>query len=878
MLRAEPFDGYSDALARNGIWVTALFALAGSGLGIHAILHHAALGAEAALIVSGFLFSTSVILVLSFARSVPVQSLATACTVYYMLYLCAGMTAAAFSSGNRLTVFIYLAWFPPLLVLTKMINSVAIGRILGSIVLLAPFIVLAPLFPYLIAVLPAPILMLLPIMCLSYLSFGLMLNTITGFREAYFIEREHAAALRIESEVLESISDCFISLNSEFKLIYLNDAACSEFAVSRHHALNCTLPVAVPGFFSLAVLAELEAASQGSGSNTFELHREDRDEWYEMRCFPRLDGMSIYFRNITESVTARASLEVAHDRLIEQANLLDMAQDAIFLQDMDSRVLYWNKGAQRLFGWTSDEVMGMRVGDIFQQDIVGVKHAFSSVIKLGKWRGELSKRHRDGRLLIIDSRCTLLRNDDGSPRAILAINTDITERKAGEARLNQLAFFDVLTGLPNRVRLCERLDAALKELSTEKQIGALLHIDLDDFRALNDTSGHDTGDRFLHSIAQRLTVAVRSEDIVARVGGDEFIVLLERLTASRETARDAVREIADRVLDACRQPFSLGASDYYGTASIGVILFQDGHDSADELLKRSDLALHRAKQQGKNSICFFDPAMETRLAARAALLSDLRRAVLEREFELHYQPQMDRNGLVIGAEALLRWSHPTRGMVPPSEFIPLAEEAALIIDLGSWVLQTACAELADWHRHPELEKLSLAVNVSMRQFLDPHFVALVENVLRETGADPNRLKLEITESFVMEKSIDTIAKMTKLRTSGVVFSMDDFGTGYSSLSQLKRLPLDQLKIDQSFVRDVLSNVTDASIVRTIIGLSRTLNLSVIAEGVETQGQQDFLEKEGCYAYQGYLYSPALPAPLFRDFVEQSLQRNRENAA
>jgi diguanylate cyclase (GGDEF)-like protein/PAS domain S-box-containing protein len=878
MLEADSLDGYSKALARNGIRVTALFALAGSGLGIYSILLHTVIGIEAALIVSGFLFSISILLALSFFRSVPIQSLATASTVYYLLYLCAGISVAATSSGSGLSVFIYLAWFPPLLVLTKMINSVAIGRVLGRIILLAPFVVLAPLFPHLIAILPVAILMLLPIMCLSYLSFGLMLNTVTGFREAYFIERERAAALRIESEVLESISDCFISLNSELKLIYLNDAACSEFDVPRHQALNRTLPMAVPGFFGSAVLAEFEAASQRTAPDTFELHREDRDEWYEMRCFPRPDGLSIYFRNITESVSARTSLESAHNRLSEQANLLDMAQDAIFLQDMDSHVLYWNKGAQRLFGWTSDEVMGLRVGDIFDHDIAGVKEAFSSVIKLGEWTGEISKRHKDGRLLMVESRCTLLRNDDGTPRAILAINTDISDRKAGEARVNQLAFFDVLTGLPNRVRLRDRLEVALAVVSPEKQVGALLHVNLDDFKTLNNTSGHDTGDHFLHSIAQRLTTAVRSEDIVARVGGDEFIVLLEALGTSCEAAGDAVRLIVDRVLDVCRQPFSLGASDYYGSACIGIILFQDSRDSADELLKRADLAMHRAKEQGRDSICFFDPAMETRLATRAALQSDLKRALLQQEFEIHYQPQLDRYGLVIGAEALLRWPHPTRGMVPPNEFIPLAEESALIIDLGYWVLQAACAELAEWHQRPDLETLNLAVNVSMHQFLDPHFVDLVEKVLRETGANPNRLKLEITESFVMKKAADTTAKMTQLRAHGVSFSMDDFGTGYSSLSQLKRLPLDQLKIDQSFIRDVLNDVTDASIVRTIIALSRTLNLSVIAEGVETQGQRDFLEKEGCYAYQGYLYSPALPAPKFRTFVEQSLQRNRKSAA
>jgi len=869
----DPFDGFSDALARNGIRGTALLALAGSGLGIFAILHRMATGIEAGLIGSGLLFSICVIITTSFLPRVPIQALATASTIYYTFYLCACVITNVCSTGDHLDLFIYLVWFVPLFVLNKMVNSVAIARIFGNIILLAPLLILSVLSPRLIAILPRGLLMLLVAMCLSYFCFAFMLNTFTRYREAYNLERERAASLRIESDVLESITDCFISLDSELKLVYLNDAACLEFAIPRHRALNRTLFVAIPDFFSPTMQTAFEAAANKTDTTTFESQRGDQATWYEMRCFPRSDGMSVYFRNITNAVTTRIKLEAAQDDLREQSTLLDKAQDAIFVQGMDGRVLYWSKGAERLFGWTMAEVMEASVFQLFHQDSASIRHGLSSVMQHGEWIGELSKRHKNGRLLIVESRCTLLRNDDGSPRAILAINTNITDRKSGEARVHQLAFYDVLTGLPNRFKFRDLFEEALTTASTGGNVGAVLHINLDGFGTLNNTSGQDTADRYLHYVAQQLIAAVRPEDTVARVGGDSFAVMLTGLAASCEAAEEKVMLIADRVLDACRLPFNLGPFNHYGTASIGIILFQSGGNSVDELLKRVGLAMYAAKARGRNCACFFDPVMETQVAARAALLSDLQRAVLLKEFELYYQPQLDRNRRVTGAEALLRWPHPTRGMIPPNEFIPLAEEASLIIDLGYWVLETACRQLAAWRQTPGMEELNLAVNVSVRQFVDPHFVHLVEKVLRESGANPRRLKLEITESLMVEKTADAIAKMTQLKAYGVGFSMDDFGTGYSSLSQLKRLPLDQLKIDQSFVRDVLTGVMDASIVRTIIALSRTLNLSVIAEGVETEEQREFLEREGCYAYQGYLFSPALPAARFATFVDQARLTN-----
>ena len=402
-------------------------------------------------------------------------------------------------------------------------------------------------------------------------------------------------------------------------------------------------------------------------------------------------------------------------------------------------------------------------------------------------------------------------------------------------------------------------------------------IDLDDFKTLNDTAGHDVGDVLLQKVAQRIVSCVRKADTAARFGGDEFVVMLEGLSGDIEVATAESRSIGDKILRACQEPFHLDNYDHEGTTSIGVTVFRGTQNTGDQLLKQADLAMYRAKSQGRNAMCFFDPTMEELVVSRATLLSDLKRALQNGEFELHYQPQLDRVGRVTGAEALLRWPHPVRGMVPPNEFIPLAESAGLINSLGHWVMETACQQLASWAHRPEMERLDVAVNVSIRQFQDSGFVTLIGQLICESGADPQRLKLEITESFMMERANETIAKMIALKTLGIGFSIDDFGTGYSSLSQLKKLPLDQLKIDQSFVRDLLNGEKDASIVSTIIALAKSLNLSLIAEGVETPEQLELLRDQGCYGYQGYLFSPALPASSFELFVEKSHQMTEKGA-
>ena len=858
--------GSATALARKGLLITAVLAGAGSGLGIIAIRHGGFSRIETGLVLSSGLFALLIAVTLLAFRNVPVQMVAGASTLNYMLYLLAGIAVGLGNGGNRDHLLVYMVWFFPLLVFNKLVNSPVAGRWFARILVAAPFIAIGCLGPRPLEALPIESRILIAAYCLSYACFALTLDVVSGYRETYVMERERSERMKVESNVLESISDCFISLDSEFRLIYVNDAACAEFSRGRCGALQGTVPYSIPDFFSDGMLAELRSASARSVASSFEAQNAAQDRWYEMRCFPKPDGMSVCFRNITEFVMSRNNLEAAHNVLREQSELLDNAQDAIFVEDMDHRFLYWNRGAERLFGWAAQEIIGRRSEDVFRHGRAEMLRALASVVAQGDWCGELTKRARDGRLLTVASRCTLVRRPDGSPRSILVINTDITGQKAAQAKIRHLAFYDPLTRLANRSLLRERLDRALAAAHLKHEMGAVIVIDLDDFKTLNDTSGHETGDLLLQQVARELKSLVRKRDSLARLGGDEFAFVLEGLGEDAEIAAREAQQVGERIIRAAQRPHRLKDSEYLGTASLGITLFGRGDDTPDDLLKRAELAMYRAKAKGRNTMSLFDPSMAKSVAARAALQADLRKALAAEQFELYYQPQVNREGRVVGAEALLRWPHPRRGMVPPSEFIPLAEEAGLIVELGCWVLRTTCRQLAAWAATSGLGELRIAFNVSNHQFLDSQFVGRVEEEIARSGADPGRLKLEITESSAMVRVNNTVAKMEALRALGVSFSLDDFGTGYSSLSQLKRLPLEQLKIDQSFVRDLPDGVQDASIVRTIINLGRNLNLSVIAEGVESERQRRFLESQGCHVYQGHLFSEALPAREFEAFV------------
>ena len=449
---------------------------------------------------------------------------------------------------------------------------------------------------------------------------------------------------------------------------------------------------------------------------------------------------------------------------------------------------------------------------------------------------------------------------DGVP-CILSVTRDITEAKAAEERIRDLAFYDPLTHLPNRRLLMERLRQSLAAGSRTTRKRAILFVDLDNFKILNDTLGHKTGDLMLQEVAVRLAACVRESDTVARLGGDEFVVMLDDLSDVPEEAAAQAELVGEKILAAVAQPFWLSGRECLSTSSIGITVFGDKRECTDEVLQQADIAMYQAKAAGRNTMRFFAPALQAAVNARAALEEDIRQAIKSSQFELFYQPQLDSIGL-IGAEALVRWNHPRRGLLLPGEFIPLSEETGLILPLGDWVLENACAQVAAWAGCADTARISIAVNISARQFRQPGFVDKVLAALDRTGANPQNIKLELTESMLVENIEDVIAKMTVLKSHGLKFSLDDFGTGYSSLAYLKRLPLDQLKIDSSFVRDILLDVGSRAIAQSVISLGRALGLAVIAECVETDEQRALLSRIGCHAFQGFLFSRPIPLEAF----------------
>jgi diguanylate cyclase (GGDEF)-like protein/PAS domain S-box-containing protein len=476
---------------------------------------------------------------------------------------------------------------------------------------------------------------------------------------------------------------------------------------------------------------------------------------------------------------------------------------------------------------------------------------------------ELQDVDHQGRSLWMSISGAPIFDTDGAFTGYRGVGRNITARKRADEKIERLAFYDVLTGLPNRRLLLDRLQWALATSAREQSAGALLFIDLDNFKDLNDTQGHDVGDSLLQLVAYRLIACVREVDTVARLGGDEFVVMLQSLGGDMAVATAQAEMVGKKLLTQLNQTYVLGKLEHHSTPSIGVAMFRDQHQSVDELLKQADLAMYESKSAGRNTLRFFDPAMQALVADRTALESDLRQGLKRNELVVYYQPVVNMHSHVVGAEALVRWQHPAHGLVPPNRFIPMAEQTGLILPLGEFVLETACKQLALWSMHSSTAGLTIAVNVSARQFKHPDFVQHVMALLKKTNAQAHLLKLELTESMLLGDTLEAVTKMGDLRKLGVTFSLDDFGTGYSSLSYLKLLPLEQLKIDQSFVRDVLSDPNDAAIARTVLALGKSLGLAVVAEGVETQGQREFLVEAGCKWFQGYLFGKPVPIEEFK---------------
>ncbi|HZX30052.1 MAG TPA: EAL domain-containing protein, partial [Rhodocyclaceae bacterium] len=536
-------------------------------------------------------------------------------------------------------------------------------------------------------------------------------------------------------------------------------------------------------------------------------------------------------------------------------------QEGISITDARNRFIRVNRAFTQVTGYAPEEIIGktpalLKSG---RHDDAFYREMWHILKQAGYWQGEVWNRRKNGEIFPQWMTITAVHNEAGEIANYVAAFQDISQRKQAEKQIQRLAFYDPLTGLPNRALLLERIAQAMASCARQNNHGALLFIDLDNFKTLNDTLGHDQGDRLLVLVAERLKASVRESDTVARLGGDEFVAMLEGLDSREEEAANQAEAIGEKIRAALDATDNFDGLDHHNTPSIGIALFR-GHDSTvDELLKRGDLAMYEAKAAGGNSLRFFDPAMQAVVETRARLEAEMRKAIQNNELELYYQLQYDAAGHAIGAEALLRWHHPEKGLVPPGQFIPLAESTGLILAMGEWVLHTACRQLAAWQAAPASRHLRMAVNVSARQFRQAGFADQVRTALAESGADPAGLKLEITESLLVDEVDEAIAKMDDIVAMGVEFSLDDFGTGYSSLSYLKRLPLRQLKIDQSFVNDMLDNPSDAAIIRSVLALGQSLGMLVIAEGVETAAQRDFLAQLGCHAFQGYFF--ARPAPV-----------------
>ncbi|HEX5365019.1 MAG TPA: EAL domain-containing protein [Gallionella sp.] len=576
---------------------------------------------------------------------------------------------------------------------------------------------------------------------------------------------------------------------------------------------------------------------------------------------------------------------IIHDISIRKQAEMDLrvvatafeSQEGILITDAHSKILRVNNSFTEITGYSADEVLGKnpRILNAGLQDAEFYRSMWDSLLKEGSWAGEVWNRRKSGEIYPEYLAITAVKNEEGVVTNYVASLADISQRKESEEKIRSLAFYDPLTRLPNRRLLLDRLQQALVSSARSSHRGALLFLDLDNFKSLNDTLGHDIGDVLLQQVAQRLASCVREGDTVARLGGDEFVVVLEDLSKQTPEAAAQTEDVCEKILANLNQPYQLGVHEYACTSSIGATLFNGYESEVENLLKQADIAMYQAKKAGRNNLRFFDPAMQSMVTAHVALEADLRRAVSEQEqFQLYYQPQVDSAGHILGVEALVRWHHPERGMVSPAEFIPLAEESGLILPLGHWVLITACGQLAGWAHSPETAHLTMAVNVSAKQFALPTFVEEVLTLVEHFRIDPARLKLEITESMLAANVDELVSKMTVLKASGINFSLDDFGTGYSSLQYLKRLPLDQLKIDQSFVRDIVEDNSDRAIVKTIIAMARSMDLDVIAEGVETEEQRNLLLHKGCSRFQGYLFCKPVPIEQF----EALLKRGGSQAA
>jgi len=567
-------------------------------------------------------------------------------------------------------------------------------------------------------------------------------------------------------------------------------------------------------------------------------------------------------RDISEQKRVEANLRIA-------ATAFE-SQEGMMVTDTDNIIIRVNKAFTSITGYSAEEALGNNPAMLSsgQHDKLFYDTMWQKINSTDYWEGEVWNKRKNNQVYPQKLSITAVKSTEGIVTNYVGTLTDITLSKQAEQEIQDLAYYDPLTHLPNRRLMLDHIRHALAASARSGNEGALLFLDLDNFKTLNDTLGHDMGDVLLQQVAERLTICVREDDTVSRFGGDEFVVLLEGLSTQAAEAAAQTEDIVNKVLSSINMPYQLASHHYTSSTSVGIVLFNDHQAEVEELLKQADIAMYQAKDGGGNALRFFDPQMQASITARAELENELNQAIEQQQFQLYYQIQVDGSPRPLGAEVLIRWIHPVRGLISPLDFIPVAEQNGTILAIGLWVLDTACAQLKTWQQDAFTRDLTLSVNVSAKQFHQADFISQVTMTVQQHNINPARLKLELTESLLLNDIEDTIAKMKTLADIGIQFSLDDFGTGYSSLQYLKQLPLNQLKIDKSFVDDLVNDSNDQAIVRTIIAMAHSLGLSVIAEGVETTEQQQRLLTEGCTHYQGYLFSKPLPIAEFNELLKE----------
>jgi len=612
------------------------------------------------------------------------------------------------------------------------------------------------------------------------------------------------------------------------------------------------------------------------------IYSEDRDIFYLLRMkqghgksfWAQLNAIAAHDETgepVLRIVLIDISVLKRNEEALRIAAIAFESQEGIMVSTPDGVIIKVNQAFTTLTGYSAAEAIGKtpHLLSSGQHNKAFYQSMWSTLQQTGYWQGEIWNRRKNGHIFAEWLTISQVTAPDGRVSHYVGTFSDITANEKAAAEIHRLAYYDLLTQLPNRRLLEDRLGQALASASRNKQKGAILFLDLDNFKVINDTCGHAVGDLLLVEVARRLLQVVRKGDTVARLGGDEFVVLLEDLSADTQQTTVLIEQIGAKILTELARPYLFEGYEFHCTASIGASVYSERDETSEALLGHADIAMYHSKKAGRNALSFFDPAMQAAVSLRAALEKDLRHALEQRQFLLHFQSQVCHDGKIIGAEVLLRWHHPVRGMVSPLDFIPLAEDTGLILPIGQWVLDTACRQLKLWECDAATSHLQLAVNVSARQFRQADFVELVKQTIARHAIKPALLKLELTESLVLDDVDDTITKMTRLKEIGLRFSMDDFGTGYSSLAYLTRLPLDQLKIDQSFVRNMDVKPRNAVIVQTIIGMANNLGMEVIAEGVESEAQRHYLELQGCPCCQGYLFSKPVPIEQFETLLARS---------